>query len=118
MNRRRCVPVPPGSTTTRTLHPQLRPVADAFIRALRTAGFQVTVTSTLRDESTQAALYDNYRRGCSTIPAAAPGKSRHGFGRAFDLRLVPPRYDLAGRYWESIGGTWGGRFNDPIHFEA
>jgi len=23
-----------------------------------------------------------------------------------------------GELWESWGGTWGGRFGDPIHFEA
>ena len=25
-------------------------------------------------------------------------------------------YKLLGEYWESIGGTWGGRFNDGNHF--
>lgn len=31
-----------------------------------------------------------------------------------------PRYVLLGEFWESIGGTWGGRWgdpNDPYHFE-
>ena len=36
-----------------------------------------------------------------------------------------PFYTAMGEYWESIGGTWGGRFNnggkdgfaDPYHFE-
>ena len=25
-------------------------------------------------------------------------------------------YQLLGEYWESIGGAWGGRFNDGNHF--
>ena len=25
-------------------------------------------------------------------------------------------YEILGRYWESIGGTWGGRFKDGNHF--
>lgn len=25
-------------------------------------------------------------------------------------------YKLLGEYWESLGGTWGGRFNDGNHF--
>lgn len=30
-----------------------------------------------------------------------------------DERYLEP----LGRVWESWGGRWGGRFNDPIHFE-
>lgn len=74
------------------------------------------VTSTLRSLDSQRALYQNYLAGCSRFPAAPPGRSAHGRGLAFDLRMDPPDYSGAGRVWESIGGTWGGRFNDPIHF--
>lgn len=31
-----------------------------------------------------------------------------------------PRYEILGVFWESIGGTWGGRWTDPkdpFHFE-
>lgn len=31
-----------------------------------------------------------------------------------------PRYEILGSFWESIGGTWGGRWKDPrdlYHFE-
>ena len=113
-----CLPVPPGSTSTRTLQPDLRTAADMFVRFLTSLGFHVVVTSTLRSLDTQRALYENAQRGCSRYPAAAPGKSRHGTGRAFDLHLDPPQYDVAGAIWEAIGGTWGGRFSDPIHFEG
>jgi hypothetical protein len=30
----------------------------------------------------------------------------------------PPTAQTAlGRWWQSVGGTWGGEFKDPIHFE-
>lgn len=34
--------------------------------------------------------------------------------------MVGPADQLraAGELWESWGGRWGGRFNDPIHFEV
>jgi hypothetical protein len=79
---------------------------------------RVTVTSTRRSLDTQRALYANFLNGCSRLPAAAPGKSLHALGRAFDLHLDPPVYELAGQVWEAIGGTWGGRFSDPVHFEV
>lgn len=27
-----------------------------------------------------------------------------------------PAYKSLGEYWESLGGSWGGRFNDANHF--
>lgn len=43
---------------------------------------------------------------------------------AIDLNLFadgvwlknPDNYKTAGEFWESIGGTWGGRFGDANHF--
>lgn len=118
MIRAGCHPVSGGSTTTRTLAPSVRPLADLFIRVLQSVGIKVTVTSTRRSLDTQAALYANYLKGCSKYPAAKPGHSAHATGYAFDLHLDPPRYADAGRAWEAIGGTWGGRFNDQVHFEV
>jgi hypothetical protein len=101
----------------------------AFLRALAAAGIKAAVTSTRRDPRKQAALYANYKRcGCSScktrpgrpdcFPAAKPGESTHEKGLAFDLQLTPPHaYDWAGALWESWGFTWGGRFDDPIHFD-
>lgn len=95
----------------------MRAVADEFIRVLREHGIAVTVTSTRRSLDTQRQLWHNWINGCSRYPAARPGKSTHALGIAFDLQLDPPMYDAAGQLWESIGGTWGGRFGDEIHFE-
>jgi len=96
----------------------LSPYADWFVDRLRSAGVRVTVTSVLRTYATQARLYRRYLAGQSRFPAAAPGTSKHEKGLAFDLQLVPPVYSDAGALWESMGGRWGGRFRDPIHFEV
>lgn len=102
----------------RSLSPDFYPIAAAFVAALESAGVQVIVTSSRRDLDQQAALYANFKAGKSKYPAAPPGQSTHGLGYAFDLHLVPPVYADAGALWESLGLTWGGRFNDQIHFDA
>jgi D-alanyl-D-alanine carboxypeptidase len=116
------------SATVRDLDARVAPVAQAFIAALTNLGYRVTLTSTRRDPAQQKKLYDCYRRvGCSDcskrpgqagcFPAAPPGQSTHAIGAAFDLKLEPADYATAGRVWEAIGFTWGGRFSDPIHFD-
>jgi hypothetical protein len=119
----------------RDLDTDLAPVARAFVRIIESPMFaafagvpqvRVTVTSTRRGPDKQRALWDCYRRtGCANcrrtpncFPAAPPGKSTHALGIAFDLKLVPAVYAKAGQLWEALGFTWGGRFNDPIHFDA
>ena len=102
----------------RSLDPRFRPLAQAFVRYLQQHGVAVTVTSTRRDATAQAKLYADDKAGRSKYPAAPPGHSTHALGYAFDLHLEPPVYDAAGRLWEALGLTWGGRFNDRIHFDA
>lgn len=102
----------------RTLDPAVRPTAEWFVRTLERHGIAVTVTSTRRSLDEQKRLYAAYISGRSKYPAAAPGKSTHGVGLAFDLHLEPPVYAGAGRLWELLGLTWGGRFGDEIHFDA
>lgn len=102
----------------RTLDPRLFPLAQQFVALLEGAGVTVTVTSTRRSLDEQQRLYDRWLAGQSKYPAAPPGTSTHGAGLAFDLHLNPPLYDIAGAIWERMGLTWGGRFNDKIHFDA
>jgi hypothetical protein len=102
----------------RSLDPRFLPIAQAFVNALEEAGVTVTVTSTRRSLDEQQKLYDRYLSGQSRFPAAKPGSSTHGIGVAFDLHLDPPVYEIAGAIWENMGLTWGGRFNDKIHFDA
>jgi len=110
----------------RSLAPELVPAAQWFVRYLERAGVTVTITSTRRDLDEQAQLYNCFKRtGCSNCrrtpscyPAAPPGRGYHGIGVAMDLHLDPPVYAQAGALWERLGGTWGGRFGDRIHFDA
>jgi LAS superfamily LD-carboxypeptidase LdcB len=102
----------------RTLDPGVYRTAAAFVAALQRAGVSVTVTSARRSADEQAALYARAKAGLSRYPAAPPGHSMHALGVAFDLHLDPPVYQDAGTIWERLGGTWGGRFKDPIHFDA
>lgn len=52
------------------------------------------------------------------------GRSAHKHRLAIDLNLFKDGKFLAntsdhtplGVYWESLGGTWGGRFNDGNHY--
>lgn len=76
------------------------------------------ITSTRRTWSEQQQLYDAFLRGESKYPAAPPGQSMHQVGRAFDLVAPIEILEQLGQIWESVGGTWGGRAADPIHFEA
>lgn len=118
----------------RDLEPNVQRFAQMFVRVLESPIFarfarvpqvRVTVTSTRRGPDKQRELWDCYKRtGCSNcrrtpscFPAAPPGQSSHGLGIAFDLHLSPPVYAAAGRLWEALGFTWGGRFNDKIHFD-
>jgi hypothetical protein len=99
------------------LDQRVRPIAEWFVRELERAGVTVTVTSTRRSVAEQRRLYKAYIEGRSKYPAAPPGQSTHGSGLAFDLHLDPPVYASAGAVWERLGFTWGGRFNDEIHFD-
>lgn len=100
------------------LTPELQPYAEALFNALSDAGANPRVTSTLRSVSTQKRLYEAYINGASKYPAAPPGYSPHEQGWAFDLAVNNDDWlSPAGDLWESWGGTWGGRFRDPIHFE-
>jgi hypothetical protein len=42
----------------------------------------------------------------------------HEVGRALDVEAPDWVLVEMGLLWEWWGGRWGGRFNDPIHFEA
>lgn len=110
------------------LDPGFRPYAEWLIKQVQAAGLKPQITSVRRSTAKQAALYRAYITGKSRLPAAKPGTSKHERGLAFDF-VLPQLHGLSvkemttamepiGRAWESIGGRWGGRFKDPVHFEA
>lgn len=101
-----------------TLDPALRDAAKWLVDVARIAGLRPVVTSARRSSKKQAQLYDRYMRGLSPYPAAPPGTSKHERGLAFDVTVQPlSALSALGSLWESIGGRWGGRFKDPVHFE-
>jgi len=96
------------------------PAAEWLVHVATIAGLNPRVTSARRSHTQQALLYRRFLAGQSRFPAAPPGSSAHEIGLAFDL-WVNDESSLAdlGQVWESqAGGTWGGHFKDPIHFEA
>lgn len=103
---------------TRGLHPQLVPYFVALLRNAHHLDSSARVTSTRRSTAEQTRLYRRYLAGQSRFPVARPGTSKHEQGRAIDLVARPEVLRRLGLWWESLGGRWGGRFNDEIHFEA
>lgn len=95
----------------------VRPYFEALFRAAQSLDRNARVTSTVRSRSEQRRLYNNYLAGRSRFPVAPPGRSKHELGRAIDIYASPEALRRLGAAWERIGGRWGGRFNDPIHFE-
>jgi len=94
------------------LQPWLRPWAEWLVQQFP----GVRVTSTYRAYSDQLRLWLN--RSNNAYPVAPPGRSYHEYGRAFDVVGPPGTLIAMGRLWEQVGGTWGGRGGDPIHFQA
>lgn len=87
----------------------------ALIVTARQMGYEVTLAEAYRPPET-AKLYAQQGRGSA--------KSLHTKRLAIDLNLFRDgRYlrsnkahESLGEYWESIGGTWGGRFGDGNHY--
>ncbi len=81
----------------------------------KSKGYELTFGEALRTEE-QAAIYAKQGKGSAN--------SLHCLKLAIDLNLfINGRYqegtvahEPLGLYWESIGGSWGGRFNDGNHY--
>ena len=106
------------STNLHQLVRPLQPWADKLLKLAQSRGTPVSVTSVRRTRGLQRRLYQDFLQGRSRYPAAPPGRSKHELGLAFDIVGSPEVLAYLGKVWESWGGTWGGRFHDPIHFEA
>lgn len=78
-----------------------------FILHAQQLGYQITGSDWYRAESINYGL----------------SNSLHKKRLAWDFNLfkdgkflkTTEEYQVMGEYWESIGGTWGGRFNDGNH---
>lgn len=107
-----------NSSVFRGLHPQLVPYAEVLLAWIRQMDPSARVSSVRRSSTEQARLYRRFQAGLSRYPAAPPGRSSHELGLAFDIVARPEVLAAAGQVWESWGGRWGGRFQDPIHFDV
>ena len=97
-------------------------VCVSYVHPGETSGrFMQSLVSLLIKDSMRKPVVYKGRTKPGTIVTHAPGcMSWHTWGRAVDLWLGT--YELApyaqlGEYWRSIGGVWGGSFNDNGHFE-
>lgn len=104
------------SADLRSLQPWLYPYAAYLYSIARSYGAHVT--SARRSRQEQIQLYTTCGHGECRYPAAPPGHSKHEVGRAWDMAAHPTILRRLGAAWEQMGGTWGGRFGDEIHFEA
>jgi hypothetical protein len=86
-------------------------------------GLTVRLDSAKRSCDEQRALFAQGREGGGNVVTNAQGcGSYHVLGRAVDIYVGSwncKDYEELGKYWESIGGRWGGRFAlmDCVHFE-
>lgn len=105
-------------SSLRELDPRVRPYAEAFVQYLRDVGLGVEITSVHRTTEEQANMHAS-RQGCTDcLPSAPPGHSLHERRLAWDMVIVPRSLQTrVGHAWERLGGRWGGRFRDPVHFD-
>jgi peptidoglycan LD-endopeptidase CwlK len=115
------------------LQPSFRSKAEELLEAWKAAGLDVIVTSTLRTNAEQAALYAQGRTTPGkVVTKAKPGTSWHNWGLALDavpLLAGKPAWDvvrfksvwaLYGKVIRAQGLSWGGdwkTFKDYPHVE-
>jgi hypothetical protein len=81
-------------------------------------GYELTVGDAYRDPRLHGQVGEKKGYGASS--------SCHKLRLAIDLNLFidgvyqmsSEAYTPLGEYWESIGGSWGGRFEDGNHFSV
>jgi peptidoglycan L-alanyl-D-glutamate endopeptidase CwlK len=103
------------------LLPVVSVMAASFIRSCHTAGIDVLITSTLRDNESQNALYAQGRTTPGHIVTnAKAGQSFHNYGCAFDFVPIVngkaqwddlKTFEKCGVIAESIGLEWAGRWS-------
>ena len=114
-----------------TLQPPDQPIARSFLQRAEEAGIPCRVVQGTRTFTEQQKTYDQGRTTPgAVVTKARPGDSYHQYGLAFDV--VPlayehlPDWNPSGPHWamigtigESLGLTWGGRWQSPDfpHFE-
>ena len=93
-------------------------MAAKLIQHIYAEGYTATFGDAYRDPRVHGA------HGTKKVGSYSAAGSVHKLRLAVDLQLfkdgkyltASEDYTFAGLYWESIGGTWGGRFNNGNHF--
>lgn len=117
-----------NSRKLKDLHPVVASKAQAFRDACAADGIDALITSTYRDNESQAAIYAQGRTTPGNIVTKAkPGESFHNWRCAFDFVPIvngkPQWSDTAlfarcGAIAESVGLEWAGRwvkFKEAAH---
>ena len=109
-----------NSRSLSDLLPAVQAMCQAFLDACKAQGIDVLVTSTYRDNESQAAIYAQGRTTPGRIVTnAKPGQSFHNYRCAFDFVPIvngKAQWDDTGLFTrcgviaESVGLTWAGRW--------
>lgn len=109
-----------NSRDIKDLHPRVQALAEKFIAACKENDIDVVITSTYRDNESQAALYAQGRVTTGNkVTNAQAGHSFHNYRVAFDfLPLTNGKADWnntalftqCGEIAESVGLEWAGRW--------
>lgn len=117
------------------LHPVVQAKANALLKVAQEAGIDLLITSTYRDNESQAALFAQGRTKPGLIVTnARPGQSWHNWRCAFDvvpIRHGKPVWGTTGQdgiLWRRVGelgeqvelewaGRWAGKLKEMAHFQ-
>lgn len=117
------------------LHPVVKSKAESLLKLAKQQNIDLVITSTYRDDESQAALYAQGRTKPGLIVTnAKPGQSWHNWRCALDV--VPIRNGkpvwgttgLDGDLWRKVGeigesvdlewaGRWTGKLREMAHFQ-
>jgi uncharacterized protein YcbK (DUF882 family) len=95
--------------------PVMVPYVSALREAARRLGASFKLVSGYRSPAMQAALRVRYEHGDPSVLVPPAEHSYHLSGLAIDVESN--RLPELGRVAEALGMRWGGRFNDPVHFD-
>lgn len=109
-----------NSRSLTELHPKVAAMAAEFIKQCANHGIEVLITSTYRDNESQAALYAQGRtKPGKRVTNAKPGYSWHNWRCAFDFVPIvngkaiwndEELFIRCGEIAEGIGLEWAGRW--------
>lgn len=118
-----------NSRDLKDLHPKVAEMCEKFIITCKEQGVDVLITSTLRDNESQNALYAQGRTTKGAIVTnARGGQSFHNYGVAFDFCPIvngkcqwndADLFKRCGVIAESVGlewsGRWAGKMKETAH---